>query len=385
MTGFAEIKNCSILVKGTQIEDVFYDKRFSEKKIASDTIIHDLSGKYIAPGFIDTHIHGSFGFGTEDHSEASILSMSERLVECGVSAFFPTVYTESENDMLAGIEACVSAMGKEQGAKIIGVHVEGPFISPKQRGVQLEEHIRAVDLKFMERMIQAGTNAAGENKIISMTVAPEIKKMHELALLCRAHGIRLQAGHTNAKYENMMEGMQVGILHATHFFNAMSQLHHRDPGAVGAVLIHSDLTCEIIADGYHVHPKIIELLLREKPIRNVVLVTDAVKPAGLIEGDLHANGEDVYYDEPIFRRSKDDVIAGSSLNMMRGVQNLVSYGYSREQAIQMASTNPAQVFSLSRRGAIVPAHYADLVIFDEHFNVIATLVQGKMCYSSLEA
>ena len=145
-------------------------------------------------------------------------------------------------------------MGHEKGAKIMGIHLEGPFISPDKLGVQRPETVKKVDLALMDRLWKAS-----EGHIVNMTVAPELKGMRDLALDCLKKGIVLQAGHTNAEYKHMTEGMQAGILHSTHLFNAMSQMHHRNPGAVGSVLIHPEISCEIIADGVHVHPDLIKL------------------------------------------------------------------------------------------------------------------------------
>ena len=211
-----------------------------------------------------------------------------------------------------------------------------------------------------------------------MTVAPELKGMRELALYCIKKGIVLQAAHTDANYDNMVEGMQVGILHATHLFNAMSKLDHRNPNAVGAVLIHPEMSCEIIADGFHVHPDLMKLIRRDKPIDKIVLVTDSLKPTEQAVGPLFANGEEVVLHDGVFHRKIDDVIAGSCLTMMRGVRNLVSYGFSVEDAVKTASSNPARVMRFSRKGTIVPGNDADLVVFDRDFRPLAVVVAGEL-------
>ena len=248
ISGFATMEKCAILLEEGKIVDVFSQKRFEKKHFPASVKLFDVEGAYITPGFIDTHIHGFKGHGTEDGSVESILAMSDDLAEYGVTAFHPTLYSSVEEKFLEDIKAIKEAMGKEKGAKILGMHLEGPFVSPNKIGVQKPETIHTVDLDFMNRLWEAA-----EGKIVNMTVAPEIKGMRELALDCLKKGIVLQAGHTDAMYENMVEGMQAGILHSTHLFNAMSQLHHRNPGAVGAVLIHPEMSCEIIADGVHVH------------------------------------------------------------------------------------------------------------------------------------
>jgi N-acetylglucosamine-6-phosphate deacetylase len=368
----------AVLVEDGRIADVFSERRFEQKHFPAGTRIHDAGGAFIAPGLIDSHIHGFAGFGTEDLSADAILAMSEHLGRYGVTAFCPTIYPMSEGDMIAAIGACVDAVGRENGAKVMGVHLEGPFISPARLGVQRPEFVRSVDLDLMERLF-----VAGKGMIRNMTVAPEIKGMRELALYSMKRGIVLQAGHTDATYENMLEGMQAGILHSTHFFNAMSRLHHRDPGAVGAIMIHSELSCEIIADGKHVHPGLIKLLLRDKPSSKVVLVTDSLKPTEQANCPLFANREEVALRDGVFHRVADDVIAGSALTMMRGLENIVSWGTPIENAVEMAATNPARIIGLGQRGLLVPGWEADIVVFDQAFKVLASMVGGKFVRNEL--
>lgn len=237
LAGYARMEDCAVLVEDGLIADVFSERRFEQKRFPSDAVMLDAGGAYIAPGFIDSHIHGFAGAGTEDLSTDAILAMSRDLGRWGVTAFCPTIYPMAEEEMESAIAACVGAMGREEGARVMGVHLEGPFISPARLGVQRPEFVRPVDLDLMERLF-----LAGRGHITNMTVAPELKGMRELALYCLKRGIVLQAGHTDATYGNMLEGMQAGILHSTHFFNAMSRLHHRDPGAVGAIMIDQSVS-----------------------------------------------------------------------------------------------------------------------------------------------
>ena len=186
----------------------------------------------------------------------------------------------------------------------------------------------------------------------------------------------MQAGHTNAEYQHMVEGMQAGILHSTHLFNAMSQLHHRNPGAVGAVLIHPEMSCEIIADGVHVHPDLFKLLARDKPLEKIILVTDGLTPTEQESGPLMANGEEVVYEGGCFHRTADGVIAGSSLTMIRGIKNLVKYGFSISDAVRAASSTPAAVMHYTKKGMLIPGYDADIAVFDKQFNIIASIVRG---------
>ncbi|PKL08919.1 MAG: N-acetylglucosamine-6-phosphate deacetylase [Spirochaetae bacterium HGW-Spirochaetae-7] len=378
LAGYARMESCAVLVEDGKIADVFSEKRFAQKTFPPGATIYDAGGAYLSPGFIDTHIHGFAGFGTEDLSVDAIVAMSDHLGGYGVTAFCPTIYPMDLDDMERSIQACVGAMGKETGARVMGVHLEGPFVSMARLGVQKPEYVRSVDLEVMERLYRAG-----RGHITNMTVAPELKGMRELALYCLSRNILLQAGHTDATYENMMEGMQAGILHSTHFFNAMSRLHHRDPGAVGAILINPELSCEIIADGKHVHPDLIRLLLRDKPQSKVVLVTDALKPTEQERCPLYANREEVVLEDGVFHRKSDGVIAGSCLTMIGGVRNLAGWGVPVEAAVEMAASNPARIIGLGKRGLLVPGYEADLVVFDKEFSVLATMVGGGFVLNEL--
>ncbi|MBN2653199.1 MAG: N-acetylglucosamine-6-phosphate deacetylase [Spirochaetales bacterium] len=379
-TGIMTIKNGAVIVKNGFIDDVVSHERFNKKIIPKDAEIIDLNGLILSPGFIDTHIHGIKGFGTENGSVDDILGMSEALTEYGVTSFCPTLYPDSEENFIAAIRSVVSAMGKEAGAKINGMHLEGPFISRDQKGVQKTEYMRDVDLELMKKF-----DKIAQGNISIMTVAPELKNMRDLALYCTKQGIVLSAGHTNATYENMLEGMQAGILHSTHFFNAMRKLHHRDPGCVGAILIHPEISCEVIADGFHVHPELVKHLLKEKPADKVVLVTDSLRPTCQCAKSLYANNEEVYLDENnVFRRVTDDVIAGSSLTMLKGVNNLFTWGTSLENTLKMAAPNPAKVLGIDRKkGILLPGSDADITVFDHNFDVKLTMVEGDIKYNKL--
>ncbi|MDR1104720.1 MAG: N-acetylglucosamine-6-phosphate deacetylase [Treponema sp.] len=373
MTGFAAMEECAVLVEDGLIADVFSQKRFLKRRFGPGTAAIDVEGAFIVPGFIDTHIHGTGGCGTDDGSAESVIEMSRILTQYGVTAFNPTLYPSQAPEMLRAAANIASAMGKEQGARIMGLHMEGPFLSPWKLGIQKPETLQPVNLEFMEEL----WNAAG-GRIVNMTVAPEIKGMHELALYCIKKGIILQAGHTDAKYENMLEGMQAGILHSTHLFNAMSKLDHRNLNAVGAVLVHPEMSCEIIADGCHVHPDLFKLLQRDKPIDKIVLVTDSLRPTEQAEGPFYANGEEVVFHDGLFHRKSDNVIAGSALTMIRGVQNLVGFGFSPEDAVKTASFNPAQVMRYNNQGAIVPGRLADLAVFDRDFTIRLVMIGGRI-------
>ena len=371
LTGFAAMEDCAVLIENGLIADVFSQKRFDQKHFDSDTELIDVNGAIIAPGFIDTHIHGFGGYGTEDFSAEAILEMSRLLVQYGVTAFNPTLYPAEPALMLKTVKELSSAMGREEGAKIMGLHLEGPFISREKLGAMKADATQPVDIILMEQLWEAA-----EGQVVNMTVAPELKGMRELALFCLKKGIVLQAGHTNANYGNMVEGMQAGILHCTHLFNAMSKMESRNPNAVGAILTHPEMSCEIIADGFHIHPDLYKLLLRNKPMDKIVLITDALKPTMQENGPFFANGDEMVFHDGVFHRKSDDVIVGSSLTMIRGVKNLVSYGFSLEDAVKTATHNPASIMKFRNKGSIIPGWDADIAVFDRGFRVLAAISGG---------
>ena len=380
LSGVAKIENCALAIdEEGRIDDVFRMKRLAEKNYPASTTLIDVKGAYITPGLIDTHLHGIGGYGTEDCSVDSILGMSERLADFGVTSFLPAVYTDRLDKMIASVKAIVQAMGKERGATIEGVNLEGPFISPKRIGAQSPDGLQEVNLDTFYKLYEAG-----EGRIVCMTVAPELKHMRTLALEAQKKGIVLLAGHTDAAYENIIEGMQCGILHSTHFFNAMSRLHHRNPGCVGAIMIQQDMKAEIICDGIHVHPELVKLLLREKPISNIVMVTDSLKPTMQKEGQLTANGMPAMLHEGAFVSAENpELFLGSGLTLLKGVQNVVDWGIPIDQAIQMACSNPARIYNFQKKGALIPGYVANVAIINKDFSLGGLFINGRLARGQL--
>lgn len=367
LTGFSIMHNCAVYIKNDKIADVYNEERFRQKRFSPKVQIIDVGGAYVMPGMIDTHIHGIGGTGADDANSKSILHMSETLPEYGVTSFIPTCCTAAEPELLKKIKAITRSIGKEKGAHILGIHLEGPFLSPERIGAQSATGISPVDIPLMQRLYKAC-----KGKLINMTVAPELKGMRELALYCIEKNIVLQAGHTNATYDQMMEGLQAGIMHVTHLFNAMRPMHHREPGVVGAVLIHPEISCEIIGDGVHINPNLIHLLLKSKPLSQIVLITDALYPA---KTDL-SKTPDLYLDK-CFYRKEDHVINGSAISMLDGFRNLISWGIPIEKAVRMASTNPAQIMRQKTKGLLIPGYDADVIVLDKDLNLIYTIIDGQ--------
>ena len=343
-----------------------------EKRPVTDAPVIDGKNAYALPGLIDLHIHGFAGHGPELGTVEELLAMSSELAKYGVTAFCPTLYCAKPDEMKSLLEKLAPAFGRETGAKMIGFHLEGPFISPAKPGVMKPQDIAPADVNVLKKLY-----AAAQSHISSMTLAPELKNIGPVIDFCNAHHILMQGGHTNATYEEFLEGAKLGVRHATHLFNAMSPLQHRAPGAAGAVLITPEISCEIIADGVHVHPALVHFLGRVKPAGKVVLVTDALLPTGQAQGPFYANGEEVAFDGGVWKRKADHVIAGSALTMARGVKNLVDFGFSLPQAARCASTNPAEIIGLKNTGKLEVGHQADITLLDEHFEPVNTFINGQ--------
>ena len=333
----------------------------------------DAEGMLLIPGFIDTHIHGIGGAGTEDSSPEAILSMSRTLASIGTTSFFPTVYTDTAERMIADIRAIASAKGHEEGADIAGIHVEGPFISPHRIGAQNPAGRKDPDPAFFRRMIDEG-----KGLIKAMTCAPELPGIEEIAAIARENGIILLMGHTDASYEEARYGFSLGIRHTTHIFNAMSGFSHRKPGAAGFALTNDMMSVEVIADGCHVHRDIARFVFRHKGPMKAIAMTDSLRPTLQKEGDLTANGIPVEMGPGLWAtKGNPDLYQGSLLTMHKAFRNLVSWGIGLYDAVAATSLAPALLYSLTDRLGIEPGKRADCLLLDSDLSIRHAFIKGE--------
>lgn len=323
------------------------------------------------PSFMDLHIHGAGGFGPEQGTVQSLLDMSTVLARQGVAAFCPTLYCAHPTQLADLLRTLVPALGQETGATILGFHVEGPFISPLKPGVMKPQDIVPANLQDFKQIYEA---AQGHISII--TLAPEIPGIEPVIEFCLAHHIVVQAGHTNATYEQMQHAFELGVRRVTHFGNAMSGLHQREPGVVGAVLNNPQISCEVIADGQHTHPALLTLLKRVKPISQITAVTDALLPTGQTNAPFYANGEEVVLQNGVWKRKQDDVTAGSALTMAGAFAQLYQAGYTWQEATTCTSTNAAQLLDIPSP-VLAPGALANFVLLNTHFAPIDVFLHGK--------
>ena len=297
----------------------------------------DASGDFILPGFVDIHIHAYLGMDTMS-GESAVRHMSRELKKGGVAAFLPTTMSASLSDTkaaLAGIEAVIRQKEPE-GSLVLGAHMEAPFLSAHRCGAQVASH-------FIPPTMEAFMDMTGDyaSVVRIITMAPELPGSEGWVREIASRGIVVSIGHSDATCEQTHQAASWGASHVTHLFNAQTPLHHRDPGVPGATLTDDRLYAEVICDGIHLHPDIIRLVLSAKGREKTVLVSDAMEAAGMPEGTYQLGGQLVYVKNGAARLASG-TLAGSTLTMARGLQNLIAFGIKPEDAVYMATQAPAQ-------------------------------------------
>lgn len=346
----------------------------AEHRLPPGCEVMDGGGAYLSAGFIDLHLHGCAGYDTMDEDDQALELMADRLVSTGVTAFLPTTMTLERARIERALERIAAAMTRDrgQGAQILGCNLEGPFLSRKKKGAHDERYITGPDFDWLQPYLDV---------IRIVTVAPEIEGAYAFIRQLAAAGVVVSLGHTEATYEEAVKGIAAGASHMTHLFNAMSPFHHRQPGVVGAAFMHN-VTCEVIADNIHVAPAAQKLLTRIKPVEELVLVTDAIRACLLSEGTYDLGGLVVRVKQGQARRD-DGTLAGSTLAMNAAIRNFHrNTGLPLAAVVQMATLNPARILRLGKeKGSIAPGKDADLVLWDDDFNVIMTFVAGERVYT----
>lgn len=342
------------------------------KQIASAREI-DASGLTIFPGFIDVHIHGAVDVDTMAATPADLNSVSRFLATRGVTGWLPTFVPAPAADYAAAINAIAGASEEESGARILGVHYEGPFVNSNQCGALHTEYFRSYkspnDLADLPQLKQP-------NAKHMITVAPEVEGGLELIReLTRRHWI-VSIGHTRASSSVLDLACAAGAQHMTHFMNAMPPLHHRSPGPVGWGLLRDDVTCDLIADGVHLEPEMLRLLLKVKTAARLCLISDAVAAAGRGDGSYEIWGETITVTNGRTANAHGS-IAGSVITMLDAVRLMLSLGTPETEVARMAATNPASLLGLSDEcGSIAEGKRADLVALDSNREVAFTMVGG---------
>ena len=332
---------------------------------------------YLIPGLIDLHIHGANGHDVMDGTEEALSAISHSLAAEGVTGFLPTTMSASSDKLENVLKVISNAMRMRSGAAILGAHLEGPFIAKEKCGAQCGDHLLAPDAGLVQSW-QKLTN----NVIKMVTLAPELPEAVHLITALRKMNIIPSIGHTNATYEQTEAAIAAGCTQVTHLFNAMRGIHQRDPGTVGAALLSDNVAAELIVDGLHLHPAIVELSYRMKGKDKLLLVTDAMRAKCLGNGHYDLGGQQVGVVDGK-ASLQDGTLAGSTLRMPRAILNMAAFAKcSLTEAIHMASYNPARTLGLSaRKGSIEVGNDADLAVLNETFEVQLTIREGREIYS----
>ncbi|MGB2962528.1 MAG: N-acetylglucosamine-6-phosphate deacetylase [Anaerolineales bacterium] len=365
------LENHTLIFDGEVISAIIPDEQFKPEK--KDHQINT-PGKWITPGLIDIHVHGSNFADAMDPGSKTYQTLGSFFASRGVTGYLLTTGTASNEDITAVIEAFQDYAPSGDGAVALGIHLEGPYLCEERKGAQPAIHLRDPEPARYQSWFKNG-------KIRLMTVAPELEGAMDLIKFGVKQGVEFAVGHSVASYDLMQEAIDNGLRQATHIFNGMNPLHHRRPGVVGAVLSDDRVFAQVITDGVHVHPAVVKTLLKAKGVNRTVLITDAIRAAGLGNGEFDLLGQTVTVKDGVARIASGS-LAGSILTMDQAVRNTMEFcDISFPEAIQMASLTPAKSLNLEHeRGALEPGLRADITIFDQDYSVETTIVGGKIIY-----
>ncbi len=359
---------CSVLVRDGTIEKV--------GRISRADQVLDAGGRILAPGLIDVHIQGAGGADTLDATPEALTTIARTCARFGVTSFLATtVYKPGqENRHLKVAAECVGHdLG---GARLLGTHLEGPFISPQKRGMIQPDCLTLPSAALLDDIY-----ASLGDTLKMMTVAPELPGSAEIVRLLLDHGTVVSFGHSKATYDETIRGFEMGITHVTHLFNAMASLHHRDPGPLAAIFERPDITCQVITDGVHIHPSVLRLAFNALGPKRFVTITDGMHALGLPDGHYVYNKLE-YESKNGAARYKDGTLIGTALGLSQLLARLTQLTpCAVPDAIKTVTENAAQVLGLGQtKGTIAPGRDADLVILDKDLTVYATLVAGQVVY-----
>lgn len=369
MSEFTLIKNCdvftplrmiqsgSILIEGEKIKRV---GQFRDSGIPPGTRVFNFKNRVAVPGFIDIHLHGGGGEEFTDSSAESIITALKTHLKNGTTSLLPTLMTASHEQILNTIRTFMDIKNNNPDIPdIIGLNLEGPYISKEKKGVQRTQYIRRPSLAEMKEYIKV---SQGSIKIV--TVAPEIDGISAFIRFLTERNIIPSAGHTNAGFEQTQQAIEAGVRLATHIFNAMRGIAHREPGAAGALLLNDEVYAEVVADGIHIHPSILSLIARVKPLERIILVTDATRFYGVKQGASY---------------SKEGKLFGSNTALDLALKHMTRFtGMPFTQILRTVTTNPARLLKIEdRKGFLKKGCDADIVILDKEYKVQEVFLRGK--------
>lgn len=347
-----------------------------------DTLVIDGSNLIGLPGFIDVHIHGANLADFMDGEVQAVKRIAHYLPKEGTTSFLATTITQSSDSIMGAIDAAktyIQSNEADKGAQILGFHLEGPFINEQLAGAQPREYICKPSISKLEQWFG---DQLSRLKII--TLAPEMDTNNDVIRHVVSKGVIASAGHTNATYVNIREAMNAGLTHLTHYCNAMSGLHHREIGVVGAAILEKELYCEVIADGIHLADEMMQLIYKTIGSERILLITDSIRAKGMGDGEYQLGGQLVHVVGHE-ARLEDGTLAGSVLRMNDALKIMQRVtGATLEELAQMSSTNAAQRLGIAhRKGSIEAGMDADIVLLDENWQVKYTIIAGKIVFAAI--
>ncbi|HSW09603.1 MAG TPA: N-acetylglucosamine-6-phosphate deacetylase [Bacillota bacterium] len=371
------VRPCSIMIEGDRIAGI--GPPDSDQGASACRI--DAVGRRAVPGFIDLHLHGAMGLDVMAADLQVLERLSRLLGKWGVTAYCPTTVAAPSRQLIRAVAVVAEAARRStepgwRGARVLGCHVEGPYLARGRRGAQAEDCLRLPDLEELERL-----HAAAGATLRIFTLAPELPEALPAIRWLRARGIIPGMGHTDAGHEEALAAIAAGATHATHTFNAMRPLHHRDPGVLGAVLDRDEVLAEVIADGRHVHPAIVRILCRAKGVARVAAVSDLTPLAGHPPGEYDLYGERIVLTAESAVLKHSGSLAGSVVPLSGAFRNLREWGFSPEEAVCLTSANAARHLGFAEhKGALRPGMDADIAVLDDDGAVFLTVAMGRIIH-----
>jgi len=337
----------------------------------------DCTGLLVVPGFVDIHVHGAAGAMCEDADAAGIAHIAETLARCGVTSFLATIATLPPEHLRAAVAAIAAAADSAVGARILGIHLEGPYLNPQRAGAQAGEWMRTPAVDEFDALQE---HAGGRIRLI--TIAPEVDGALPFIAAMRARGVGVALGHSAATAEEALRAVDAGAAHVVHLFNAMRALHHREPGLVGTALSADEVSVELICDGHHLAPLTVDLVFRRKPLGKVVLVSDAVGALGRADGNYAMWGIDCTVRDGAVRVRQTGALAGSCAGLDRCVRNVRRWLPELPLAhiLAAAASAPAAVIGETQVGSLAEGRRADLVLLDASLEVVSTICRGVVVW-----
>ena len=373
ITPFRIIKNGTLLVEGGKISEL---GKSLDKSLLKNCKVIDVIGKIVCPGFADLLVHGGAGFGFADNSIESIEKISSYFLQYGSTTMLASLFAKPEELLLQDLKRVADHIEQHPRSNIRGIHMEGPFLNKKFKGAMNEDYLWKPSTESWNKIWKA---SRGYIKI--MTIAPELDGSVEVMQSAAKEGVVLSIGHSMASYDEVENAIDNGAAHVTHIFNAMQSFHHRTPGVILGALLHNELKIELIADTLHVHPAVMQLLLKLKGASGIILVSDSIRAGGMHEGEYE------FADQKIFMREKkayleDGTLAGSTLTLNSAVKNMVeAAGAKITEAVRMASLNGIKVLDLDhKKGILAVGKDADITVLNNYYEVELTLLNGEIVY-----